>query len=410
MSGLELRLQSPEPRTTLDWDELRMDASGIFTPHTPIDEGEMFAGRIDLIEGLLDVIFQEGQHAVMFGERGVGKSSLVSIIKDKLLSKIVTFDVIKRNCTTEHDFKLIWKHVFADYEFDGVPASKWLDDNCNPFDIYRLVEQLSERKRPIIIIDEFDRVTDPMTKTLMADTIKYLADYKAKATVVIVGVSSTVSGLFAGHASITRNIRPILVPFMSPPELKQIVEGRLPLLSMKAEKGVVDHLVALSQGLPGYTHMMGQAAARSAIARRSLIISEGDLDAAIQSAVDSSLESVREAYAKAIRSTKPGNQYRQALLACALAETDDRGLFQRAHVRDRFSSLMGRRMEIPAFARHLNEFCKPDRGPALVKEGRAQSFEYRFAEPLVRPYALIKGVADGWVRKDGTVVNGAASA
>jgi hypothetical protein len=66
-------------------------------------------------------------------------------------------------------------------------------------------------------------------------------------------------------------------------------------------------------------------------------------------------------------------------------------------------------MEIPAFARHLNEFCKADRGPALVKEGRAQNFEYRFSEPLVRPYAVIKGVADGWVRKDGTIVRGAAA-
>src|SRR5262249_3187416 len=156
----------------------------------------------------------------------------------------------------EHTFKLIWQHVFADYDFNGMPAEKWLNDHCNPFDIYQLIEQFATQKRPIIIIDEFDRIRDEQAKVLMADTIKYLADYKAKATIIVVGVADTVSDLFSGHASVTRNLAQMLVTPMSPPELRQIITSRLPLLNMECDSGTLDQIVALSQGLPGHTHLL----------------------------------------------------------------------------------------------------------------------------------------------------------
>jgi hypothetical protein len=74
------------------------------------------------------------------------------------------------------------------------------------------------------------------------------------------------------------------------------------------------------------------------------------------------------------------------------------GYFNAAAVREEFSKIMKRRMEIPAFARHLNEFCDVSRGPALVKEGKPKSFEYRFADALLRPYVVIRGIQDGLIR------------
>ena len=409
MISLAFYTKSAPPSTPDEWRSLRTDVSMLFTPHSPIDEEEMFADRIDLVDKLIEVIFQEGRHAVMYGERGVGKSSLVNIIKDKLFSKVVSFNVVKRSCTSKHNFKLIWQHVFSDYDFNGVPAGKWLDDHCNPFDIYQLVQHFASDRRPIFIIDEFDKVVDAETKVLMADTIKYLADYKAKATLIIVGVADTVTALIDGHESVTRNIAQMHVKPMSAFELRQIITSRLPLLNMSCESDCINEIVNLSQGLPGYTHLLTQAAGWSAVDRKSLSIETSDVDNAITLAINDTSESIRDDYDQAIRSTKPGNQYKQVLLACALAEVNDRGLFQRTAVREKFSLLMGRYMDIPAFARHMNEFCKPERGPALIKEGRAQSFEYRFADPLLRPFVVMKGAATGVLNKDGSIRPASAS-
>ena len=184
---------------------------------------------------------------------------------------------------------------------------------------------------------------------------------------------------------------------MTPQELMQMLEQRLSLLGMKIQPSVAKIIVSLSQGLPGYTHLMGQAAARSAIKARTLEIGSIQLADAVSTAIAKSDETVKSSYSKATLSTKPTNQYRQALLACALAKIDDRGYFNAAAVKYPFSEIMGRKMEIPAFARHLNEFCDESRGPMLTKEGRAKNYQYRFADPLMRPYVVIRGLGDGLI-------------
>lgn len=385
------------PETAQDWFRLEVQCNQIFTPHSPIDEQELFAGRRTLLNRLVDVVFQEGQHAVLFGERGVGKSSLANVLKEKVFAQIGTISVIKRNCTSKHNFKMIWQHIFSDFNYSGMPASDWLETHSNAFDVYQLIEAFASTTRPILIIDEFDRVTDQETKVMLADTIKYLSDYGSKATVIVVGVAHTMLDLFTGHASIARAIDQILLTRMAPEELKQILTTRFMLLNMNADDEAMQQLVALSQGLAGYTHLMGQAAAKSAIRRQSLNITSKDVVIAMSVAVEKSDDTIKQAYANAIRSTKPKNQYREALLSCALADTDERGFFSAAALRAPFSQIMGKKMDIPAFSRHLKEFCDPTRGPTLIKEGKPKSYLYSFAEPLMRPYVVINGVREGLI-------------
>jgi Cdc6-like AAA superfamily ATPase len=389
-----------EPQNEADWFSLDISAGSIFSPHKPIDEQDLFAGRIPIVKRLIDVVFQEGEHAILYGARGVGKSSLANIIKDKVLSTGEHFHVIKRNCTSKHDFKLIWQHVFDQYEFGGESASEWIGKNNNPYDIYRVVQSFRPSQRLVIIIDEFDRVGDEKTKVMMADTIKYLSDYGSHATIIVVGVAESVSDLFKGHASIARNIDQIGMPMMNPQELRQIIETRLRLLSMTAEDSVISAIVALSQGLPGYTHLMGQAAARYSISRKMMNIDAESLGFAVNAAIERADESITSAYLKAIRSSKPGNLYKEVLLACALTKIDERGYFNAASVKVPYSEIVRRDTNVPDFSRHLGEFTKTEKGPALVKEGKPRSYQYRFAEPLLRPYTIVRGVRDGLISAD----------
>jgi Cdc6-like AAA superfamily ATPase len=59
----------------------RMEAlSSAFRPAAPIDRRALFAGRTTQIADVYAVVDQSGQHAVVYGERGVGKTSLVTVV------------------------------------------------------------------------------------------------------------------------------------------------------------------------------------------------------------------------------------------------------------------------------------------------------------------------------------------
>jgi hypothetical protein len=92
------------------------------------------------------------------------------------------------------------------------------------------------------------------------------------------------------------------------------------------------------------------------------------------------------------------NLYAQVLLACALARCDDLGYFAAADVRKPMSRIMGRSYEIPAFSRHLNDFCEATRGPILTKIGTRRRFRFRFITPLMQPYVIMKGLGSGLIQ------------
>ena len=197
-----------EPKTQDEWDQLNYLALQLFTPHSPVDEEELFAGRISVVEAVADTVFQKGQHAILYGERGVGKTSLANTIQTKIFARSKRYKIIKRNCIKQSKFKTIWAQLLDEMTVDdGRPLSTELGENPTAYEIVRAIERFPSNLRPIFIIDEYDRIRDRSTHVKMADTIKYLSDSGVDATVIIIGVAEDVRSLFGGHPSIQRNVR-----------------------------------------------------------------------------------------------------------------------------------------------------------------------------------------------------------
>ncbi len=66
--------------TEEDWQVLWGDVNEAFSPGAPVQERDLFAGRIEQLRALVDSVQQRGRHAIVFGERGVGKTSLANIL------------------------------------------------------------------------------------------------------------------------------------------------------------------------------------------------------------------------------------------------------------------------------------------------------------------------------------------
>lgn len=378
----------------------------VFSPGAPIDKYDLFAGRRDQVTDVLNAVNQRGQHVALFGERGVGKTSLANIIAE-VVHKFGTQprDAIAVNCDSDESFQSLCRKVFRELApmvrdrgvagFNGqddvyTQAESPLPENASPEDVRFALENLNEPA--ILILDEFDRIKDPATAGMIADTIKTLSDHSSRATVMIVGVADSVDGLIGGHRSIERCLVQVRVPRMSPPELVQVIENGLTIVGMTIDPRAEDEIVTLSQGLAHYTHLLSLHAAQSATTNGRSNITQADVTAAINKAVEKAQQSIVSAYHAATSSPRPDSLFEDVLLACAMAKTDELGYFAAADVRDPLSKIKGKRYEIPAYSRHLNDFSS-DRGPVLQKTGSRRRYRFRFVSPLMQPYVLMRGRA-----------------
>lgn len=371
-----------------------------FTPNTPIDSRSVFAGRKKQVEDLINAISQPGSHAVLFGERGVGKSSLARTIFDFL---VLVFDDASGyhhamlNSADGMSFEEIWKSIFKQLTFeqpDG--ATDTLDgalpENPNSENI-REVFQLVDYQT-IITIDEFDRIDDQDVRIKMADTIKTLSDNAVRTTLILVGVADSVDDLIGEHQSIERSLKQVPVPPMSKVELLEIVDNGLATCpSLSIDPDARERMADFAQGLPSYTHLLARESALYAVRHNRTHIRREDFEAGIKESVDGQLGTSLTLYNKATTAAR-GIYFKPVLLACALAPKDEKGYFYAKDIVDSLKAIIPNAPKIQQFAQHLKDFSE-SRGPILERDSR----RYRFIKPLMGPYVILRGLADGLIRE-----------
>lgn len=393
-----------------DWVALEFEAGHLFSPAAPIDEKELFAGRRVQIGKMFEAVSEKGKHAVLFGERGVGKTSLGRVFHSMFPKTLRHILAVREQVDPSDDFSSIWRKVFKDLRVrsitatEDVPLEPLANDypgQIMPDDIRREFQDIfGPNDLPIIIIDEFDKARESLDKKIhemMANTIKHLSDYAINATIILVGVADDVNDLIGEHPSISRCLEQIPMPRMTKDELREVIDKRLPRLGMKMDGDAYWKIIELSRGLPSYVHLLGLYSSQAAIRRKSQTIIEKDVDSAIQRALEKSQESTQADYNSAIHSNRSDNLYRQVLLACALAKTDERGQFSPNSVVEPLSSILQRSVKIDAFQQHLEKFIKEDRGAVLIRRGKERAYKFRFRDPMMQPYVIMRGIDENLI-------------
>lgn len=394
-----------KPTTADDWAALRAEITEAFSPGAPVQERDLFSGRASQIASLEDAVNQRGRHAIVYGERGVGKTSLANVLPLVMNRPNKELIYVRVNADPTDTFVTLWKKVFKRMTYvaatlDGTVTKKISEDfgtELAPDDVQLVLSEFSSNHIPIIVLDEFDRVKDKTTTQLVADTIKALSDYSVNATVVVVGVAEDVSTLIQGHESITRSLIQIKMPRMSTEELKQLVLTRYARCGIQTDADAVWKIIFLSRGLPYYTHLLAMHSARYAIDNRKVVVRHDDVDKALDGAITELDQTIKEKYVMAVRSQRAEDTlYAPVLLACAFANTDELGRFQQSAVAAPLNRIIpGKNYQASTFALHMNAFTDADRGCVLQRFGTARNYRYRFADPMMQPYVILKGLDDG---------------
>ena len=398
-----------------DLIKVRMTLSSqAFNPSGPVSDRDLFAGRESQLTDVLGAVGQSGQHAILFGERGVGKTSLASLTHEfwTYMQRDTNICSVRCNCRSEDTYQSIWREIAQlisdQYEKRGEELPSGYAWNALYGDIVAGEATTHKVRRFlgltgktfIVVIDEFDQVGDKDTIQEFSSTIKALSDFLVPTTIILVGVADTVDDLIQNYSSIERALRQVRMPAMSTDELIQIVERGYNLAGLKAKKDVFERIGRMSQGLPHYAHRIGQESGFAALNKESIEVTNEEVEAGVSRAVELTNETIRTSYAKAITSPQSGNLYRQVILACAMARDDDLGYFAAADVRRPLAYVTGKDYGIPQFVGHLKKFCTAGKGDILQDEGGDWSRRYRFRTPLMRPYVVLKGIQDGFISQE----------
>jgi 23S rRNA pseudoU1915 N3-methylase RlmH len=369
-----------------------------FTPSAPIDKRTLFAGRFEQLRDAITAVSQKGQHAVIYGERGVGKTSLANVVYETFGDQVNKPSCGPINCDESMSFSSLWHAAFREMHLaDGTTMDDLAPEEIRPDDVRHILQNI---KKSVIVFDELDRLGDRTVTTKLADCIKNISDHGIDTTIVLVGVADSVEHLVAEHVSIERNLKQIPMPRMSDHELMEVIENGSKICAMAIEADAANQVLALSQGLPHYTHLLALNAFQDAVERGSSAVDRQDVDTAIRRALKTAQHSLVSGYHKAVTSPRKDNLYAQVLLACAMSETDSLGYFYAGDVRGPMSRIMGRPYEIPNFSQHMKAFCEPDRGPVLSRTGYKRRYRFRFVNPLMQPYVIMNGLTSGLITRD----------
>lgn len=398
-------------RSDEDWRALWSEVTEAFSPGAPVQERDLFAGRQAQLQKLLDTVHQRGRHAVVFGERGVGKTSISNMLGLLLRAPRREVIAVKVNADPKDGFESIWKKVFKRLNYEvtregGQITTRTIAEDyagrLSPDDVQLELSNFAANQIPLIVLDEFDRIEDEAVTSLMADTIKALSDYSVNATVVIVGVAEDVAGLIKGHESIARSLIQVRMPRMSQDELAEIIQSRYKKCGIHADDESIWKMTFLARGIPYYAHLLGMHAARAAISRRTTTVGTPEVDDAQVAAVEELDATIKERYFAAVRSQRGDDTlFAPVLLACALAKTDELGAFQQSAVAGPLNRIVpGRDYKPSTFAFHMNAFCEEQRKHVLEKFGEPRNQRYRFTDPAMPPFVVVKGLADGLIDDD----------
>ncbi len=395
--------------------ELESKLRAVFKPTTPINSFELFCGRQIQTGALLAAANQNGQHAILFGERGVGKTSLANILfflAEKAGWPKLTPHI---NCTRNDSYGTIWSRVFldiidraekCDFEIpkkaaktmrlaqEGYPETVTMDV------VRTTLTAIGDACVLVVVLDEFDTIGAADVRAAVADTIKYLSDRNAPCTIVVVGVADDVQGLIADHQSVERCLAQVWMPRMSRDELEEIIGKCLSHAGMRIDPAAVQEISRIAKGLPHYAHLLGLHSSIRALSDGALLVAGSHVNAALTIAIANAQQSIQQAYFRATESSQQTAQYHKVLTACAMAETNDLGYFSPGDVRDPLTIILKKPAKIEAFSRHLHAFCEEDSGPVLKRitvRGRPQ---FRFTNALMQPFAVMKGLAERIITED----------
>lgn len=403
-----------------DLQEFGKEMASLLSPAQPIQSIEFLQGRSKELERIDRALFAPGRHIFVYGDRGIGKSSLAAAAATQIQS--VDSSYIDVSCSTDSTFRSVVANIGSqavqlsrlhkkkitssgglELKFLRASISKEVTDT-DLFEVIRTVgdavEVLREvsaihSERPVVVVDEFDRMVDAKERALFADLVKQLGDKKINVTFFFTGVATTLDALLGAHPSAIRQFETIELEKLNWTARWNITVNALNRFGVEIEDNIRIRIAAVSDGYPYYVHLITEKLLWRLFDDPEIItnVDWKHYNGAISDAIESINAELKRPYEHAVNQRT--EDFEEVLWAAADSEYLDRDLQQiyssyQYVVRQRSGRVA---MEYKQFTNVLAKLKQKSCGEIIVASrfGRRGWVTYR--ESMLRGYARMRAEA-----------------
>ena len=392
----------------------------LLSPARPIQSIEFLQGRAKELERIHRALFAPGRHIFIYGDRGIGKSSLAAAAAAQVQSADAPY--IDVSCSTDSTFRSIVANigtqaaqlsrihkrkttVSGGLELRFLRASvaqevteSDLHDGIrtvgDAIEVLREVASIHS-DRPVVVVDEFDRMTDEKERALFADLVKQLGDKKVNVTFFFTGVAPTLDQLLGAHPSAIRQFETIELEKLNWTARWNITVNALQKFGVEIEDNIRIRIAAVSDGYPYYVHLITEKLLWRLFDAREVVtnVDWEHYHGAISDAIESINAELKRPYEQAVNQRT--EDFEEVLWAAADSEYLDRDLQQ---IYSSYKYVIRQRpgrsaIEYKQFTSILNKLKSKSCGEIIV----ASRFERRgwvaYRESMLRGYARMRAEA-----------------
>ena len=287
-----------DPRKADRFALIRSTLRNAYTPAQPVTDRRMFAGRTKLMTTMIRLIEDQRLHTVIYGERGIGKTSLLQVLAKAAEEARYLVVYVTCGARSEFDetFRSIAGHIPLMYHSAYGPTSQEGERGDTlasllgpePITVRLGADALAkvEGTRVLVILDEFDRAESTDFRRSIAELLKSLSDQSVRVQFLIAGVAANLTELVANVPSIQRNVYALRLPKMSASEVRHIIKNGESVSELRFDEAAIHAIIARCMGFPYLATLLSHRSALAAIDDARVHVNAGDVEFATQESID----------------------------------------------------------------------------------------------------------------------------
>jgi len=253
----------------LDEPQFRKVLYSRLSPSRPITSIELLKGRSKKLQQIREAFASPGRHVFIYGDRGVGKTSLAQTAASlhnsadaspiSLSCGASFFQIIQdllRNCSaprarstgTKKTVRVGMPVIGAEYQVsrDPIPLRQITSINEAVYELRNALQGYADE--PVVVFDEFDLVTDDPDKQLFADLIKQVSDQDIRVKMIFTGIGRSISDLLKVHNSTARYLETIELQRLDIDSRLEIINDCADALKVEVGRDTAIRIAMVSDG------------------------------------------------------------------------------------------------------------------------------------------------------------------
>jgi N-acetylglucosaminyldiphosphoundecaprenol N-acetyl-beta-D-mannosaminyltransferase len=245
---------SPQRRVEPTPDESL--GAGFHSTSPILNQKDLFGRKAELAK-LCAAIHNQGGHALVFGERGYGKTSIAKVFGE--ISDELNYIVLYNACSRQSDLAGLLNSFYQELISEQVLAPDTLGFT-SPLDVAKVacLFAANHTRKCIFILDEFDRIEDRSTREQLVELTKAISDLGADVHFVFIGVAANSRELIELHPSIHRNIKIVPVRRMTDDMIVELVKERATVHNLLITNSTLQAVASICKGSPYHAQLLGE--------------------------------------------------------------------------------------------------------------------------------------------------------